>query len=189
MKYFKLIILFIFLGGAIRFYRDWPIFMLAFSPILALIILTLQNSFIEEKRSVKDEVSIFDIDKMEGLEFEEFLFTFFNKKGVKTEITQGSRDQGGDLIIRKKKSDLFNLSKRIVVQVKRYSGKVGNSAVQEVVAAKAYYNCSHAMIITNSTFTASAKELAHCNSVELWNREKMIEELEETPISKKEISI
>jgi len=44
---------------------------------------------------------------------------------------------------------------------------VGNDAVQQVVAAKAIYNCPSAVVITNSTFTPEAEELARVHGVEL----------------------
>ena len=44
---------------------------------------------------------------------------------------------------------------------------VGNDAVQQVIAAKAIYNCPGAVVITNSTFTPEAEELAR---VRPWRR-------------------
>ena len=44
---------------------------------------------------------------------------------------------------------------------------VGNDAVQQVIAAKAIYNCPGAVVITNSTFTPEAEELARVHGVEL----------------------
>ena len=59
---------------------------------------------------------------------------------------------------------------RSVVQAKFYSTPVGNKAVQEIVASKAYYkNAPHAIVITNNTFTPSAIKLAEANSVKLVN--------------------
>ena len=46
------------------------------------------------------------------------------------------------------------------VQCKLYQGKVGNSAVQEAVAGKSYYDCDEAMVITNSVFYPGAIALA-----------------------------
>ena len=60
--------------------------------------------------------------------------------------------------------------KKIVIQAKRWKGNVGISAVQEVVGAKSYYKAKYAMVITNSGFTRSAKDLANVNNVILWNR-------------------
>mgnify|MGYP003685803023 CR=1 FL=1 len=47
----------------------------------------------------------------------------------------------------------------------------GNKAVQEVIAAKQYYNCHKAIVITNNTFTKSAKDLARKCRVELFDYE------------------
>ena len=48
-------------------------------------------------------------------------------------------------------------------------------AIQEAVASINYYSCNKAMVISNSYFTKNARELASSNSVELWDRDKLIE--------------
>ena len=45
--------------------------------------------------------------------------------------------------------------------------RVGNDAVQQVIAAKGIYNCPGAVVTTNSTFTPEAEELARVHGVEL----------------------
>ena len=74
-------------------------------------------------------------------------------------------DNGADIVAR---TGLFG--RKVVVQCKCYTGKVGNSAVQEIFAAKQYYKASIAIVATNSTFTASAKKLAKACNVCLWER-------------------
>ncbi len=113
--------------------------------------------------------NIEDIDLMTGKEFEVFLEELFNKLGYNTKLTKLSGDQGGDLIIEREI--------KTVVQAKRYSKRVTNTAVQEVIGAKKYYEASRAMVITNNYFTKSAKKLARVNDVELWNRDVLIEKL------------
>lgn len=76
-----------------------------------------------------------------------------------------SNDRGADILAR---TGLFG--RKVVVQCKNYKGKVGNSAVQEVFAAKQYYGASVAMVATNSTFTEGAKELAKACGVILLER-------------------
>lgn len=44
---------------------------------------------------------------------------------------------------------------------------MGNSAVQEAVAGKSYYDCDEAMVITNSVFYPGAIALAKANDVTL----------------------
>lgn len=112
------------------------------------------------------------IDKMSGSEFEEYMMHLFKKLGYGVEGTPITGDQGADIIL-VKKSGLFKKSKKIAVQVKRYSGNVSNKAVQEVVAAKAFYQCTDGLVVTNSYFTASAIELAKVNGIELIDRDKL----------------
>lgn len=124
------------------------------------------------KKLGEEDLTIERIDIMSGIEFEHFLNDLFSKDGYKTEITKASGDQGADLIVEK-------FGERTVVQAKRYSNAVSNSAIQEVVAAKAHYNCSRTIVITNNYFTKSAIELAYSNKVELCDREMLKSKLEE----------
>ena len=57
--------------------------------------------------------------------------------------------------------------KTIAIQAKRYTGPVGNSAIQEIVAALRFYKADEGWVITNSTFTTSAAEFAQANGVRL----------------------
>lgn len=76
-------------------------------------------------------------------------------------------DYGADLVVRK---DGFHS----VVQAKRYNRSVGVKAIQEAVAAKEYYQCNQAMVVTNSYYSQQAKKLASANNVELWDRDKLV---------------
>ena len=49
----------------------------------------------------------------------------------------------------------------------------------EAVAGAKYYNADKIMVVTNSTFTRSARELAESNNVILWDRSILKEKLEE----------
>ena len=94
-----------------------------------------------------------DISKMSGAEFEKYLYKVFIKLGYSCKLTRSTGDQGADLIV---EID----GRRIAVQAKRSSSSVGNRAVQEAIAATRFYNCSHAMVVTNNLFTAAACQLA-----------------------------
>lgn len=50
---------------------------------------------------------------------------------------------------------------------------MGNAAVQQVVAGKAYYGADESWVITNSTYTKGAIELANTTNTKLWDREKL----------------
>lgn len=121
---------------------------------------------------VRNGLTIDDIDSMSGIEFEHFLHRLFIYEGYDAKLTKASNDQGADLILTKN-------GENTVVQAKRYLGAVSNSAIQEVVAAKAYYRCENALVITNSYFTKAAINLALLNKVTLLDREKLKDKLEE----------
>ena len=108
---------------------------------------------------------------MTGVEFENFLMYHFRKLGYKVKTTPTSNDYGADLILTKN-------GHRICVQAKRYKSNVGNSAVQEVCAAMAYYKCDSGMVVTNSYFTTNAKNLAKANNIKLWDRDSIVKEFD-----------
>ena len=72
-----------------------------------------------------------------------------------------SGDQGADLIAKKD-------GRTIIIQAKRYQGTVGNKAVQEVASAVSFYGGDEGWVITNSTFTPSARALAQKTNVRLF---------------------
>lgn len=75
-------------------------------------------------------------------------------------VTPSCGDFGADIIANKGFT-------RYAIQCKFYSGAVGIKAVQEALSGKAYYDCDKAMVITNSTFTPAAIELAKKSKVKL----------------------
>ena len=98
---------------------------------------------------------------MNGYEYEQACAEYLRKKGFKdVRVTQASRDQGADIIARRKKE-------KYAFQCKYYSTPVGNKAVQEVYAAATFYDCDRAVVMTNATFTSGAVELAETLGVEL----------------------
>lgn len=119
---------------------------------------------------VAQHYSMNDIDLMTGTEFESAVAALFSQMGFIVSLTKSSGDQGIDIIAEKG-------SQRIGIQAKCYSGSVGNSAIQEAVAGKAYYNLNKVMVITNSQFTSSAVSLAQSNDVILWDRTLLSEKL------------
>ena len=113
------------------------------------------------------------VDTLNGVEFERYLKAHFINKGYKVQLTPPQGDYGVDLVIEKN-------GERVAVQAKRYNHeqgyKVNYKAVQEVAAGKAVYHCNKGLVVTNSFFTESAKELAKCNNIELWDRQEMIKQ-------------
>lgn len=117
------------------------------------------------------------IDTMTGEEFEEYLKALFERKGYCVIITPGSGDYGVDLICQKKEDSMPGKVERIAIQAKRYRGKVGIEAVQQVIAGARYYDCNKAMVITNSFYTPNARNLAQKSDCLLWDRKTLKQEI------------
>jgi len=87
-------------------------------------------------------------------------------------LTKDYGDQGIDVIATKNGITYG-------IQCKRWKKNVGNKAIQEVYAGIGYYSLDQAIVLTNSYYTESAKQLSQKLNVELWDRKtltKMIEE-------------
>lgn len=96
---------------------------------------------------------------MEGHDYEYLAAQYLRNHGYKfVEVTKASGDYGVDIIAHKG-------AHKYAVQCKYYSQPVGVKAVQEAVAGKAMYDCDKAMVITNSTYTKAAENLAAKNNV------------------------
>lgn len=108
------------------------------------------------------------VDKLSGRAFEKYLEVQFRRLGYRVKLTEASHDYGADLVLKK-------WGKKTVVQAKRYEKNVGIAAVQEAVGSIAYYDADQAMVVTNSGFTKSARNLARQNEVELWGRQEIRE--------------
>ena len=107
-----------------------------------------------------------EIDRMTGLLFEQYLASLFRRLGYSVERTSYQGDYGADLVVSKD-------GVKTAIQAKRSKRKIGIKAVQEAVAAKGYYSCDKAMVVTNSFFTRQAATLAHRNGVSLWDRNRL----------------
>ncbi len=129
------------------------------------------SSKVEKKLATKENtITIEYIDQMTGEEFEKFIGDYFKKIGYKATVTPLAGDFGVDIIVE-------NELVKIGVQAKRYSDRVTNSAIQEIVAGIKHYNLDKGMVITNNYFTRAAKELAKDNNIVLWDRETLKEKL------------
>jgi Restriction endonuclease len=69
------------------------------------------------------------------------------------ELTPITGDQGADIIV-------STPSSKIAIQAKYYSFPVGNSAVQEIYAAKKFYEADECLVVCNSSYTPAARILA-----------------------------
>ena len=124
----------------------------------------------KEERLTRESVSVLPqkFSTLSSSDFENLLYRLFTAIGYAVQKTGKTGDQGGDLIA--------NLNgQRIVIQAKCYTSTVGNAAVQEAVAAQKFYDSNKVMVVTNSSFTKEAIELAEVNNVELIGGGKLSE--------------
>jgi restriction system protein len=158
-----LVLLVVFLSSDIGAF----LFVLLFKLLVIAAFIYFIYRFLKGKTVPRQVKDLNEVDKMSGLEFEQFLVPLFEKLGYQAHVTKGSGDFGADLVLHRK-------HKKIVVQAKRYSKTIGVSAIQEIVAAKGYYNASGAMVVTNNYFTPAAENLAQANKVRLLDRDELI---------------
>ena len=132
-----------------------------------------EETFIKD--SMKSQQKTFST--LTGADFENLLSMLYTAMGYSIMKTGKTVDQGCDLVV--------NMGQeRVVIQAKCYNGSVGNAAVQQAVGALKFYNCTKAIVITNSNFTPEAEQLAKVNNVELINgtrlRELLLQYLKES---------
>ena len=101
---------------------------------------------------------------MDGHEYEHLCAKYLSCIGyTHVHVTQGSGDQGVDVVATRN-------GEQVAFQCKLWAKPVSNKAVQEVYAGMRLYGCTKAAVITNSSFTPGAEELARANDVVLLAR-------------------
>jgi len=104
---------------------------------------------------------------MDGRQFEDQMVIWLQNYGFNTVVKTEYFDKGVDL--------LASMPGHLVgVQVKRSTKPVGVGAVRAVVAGKKAYGCSAAMVITNSSFTSQAINLAKINNCRLVDGKQLL---------------
>ena len=117
----------------------------------------------------KKKKSIQYLNRLKGIEFEEYLHKLLLKQGYNCLLTSQSHDFGADLII----ENFGYNDEKIVIQAKNYENNVSISAIQEVFTAMYYYDADYAICIVTSDYTASAVKLAEKVGVILINGEDL----------------
>lgn len=99
-------------------------------------------------------------------EYERYCAQQLNLIGWNASVTKASGDHGVDIIA--ERDGLY-----IAVQCKLYSGAVSNKAIQEVSSGMKYWKASKAVVITNSTYTKHAVEIARTHNVYLLHHDDL----------------
>ena len=93
-------------------------------------------------------------------DFETSISERLSNIGWASRRTGRSGDQGADVVAEMD-------SVRLIIQCKLFDRPVGNSAVQEVFAARNFHSGTHAAVVASRGFTASARQLASSLGVDL----------------------
>lgn len=138
----------------------------AIALILFFLIYIFQASFGPKLFNVQTELA--RIDNMNGVSFESWCASLLTKCGYhNVKVTKATGDYGADIVC-------YHNGDKTVVQCKRYSNKVNLKPIQEILGGKHHYGASEMMVITNSYFTDSARQLAKESGVVLWDRRSLI---------------
>lgn len=104
-----------------------------------------------------------DTESMTGVEYENHVADYLRGQGFTARLTKASGDFGIDILAERN-------GQKFAVQVKRQKIPVSRRAVSDAVAGRIHYGCDKAMVVTNTTFTKGAKELAVSTQCELVDR-------------------
>ncbi len=114
------------------------------------------------------------MDTMDGHTFEHFCADLLRENGfTHVEVTQASGDYGIDVLAEKDEVTY-------AIQCKCYADNVGNHAVQEAHSGAAYYGRMVPVVMTNRYFTRAAKETAAQIHVLLWDRDKLLQMMDDS---------
>jgi restriction system protein len=137
-------------------------------------VLAAEASLLEKNRRAWDraiENGTPELDGLSGEALETRISGLLRGLGYKTEITKATEDAGADIIALRRQ-------KTTVVQTKHQAGEVGVEAIHEAIASRQHFGADSALVVTSSTFTPQARELAARAGVDLWDRGALTEHLE-----------
>ena len=137
-------------------------------------------------------LTIEDVDKLEPRFFEVFVAALFDKQGYYVVLTPYSGDKGADVIARQHGNEAGG----VLIQAKhrrQAGGKSDKHAVDEILAAKPYYEKEYGTtfqlaVITNREFNKPARRYSHSRQVETYERKELIENLKEHPVTWQDVN-
>lgn len=147
-------------------YRNSALTVIFISGIFISTLILSIGIYVENKRrAIRRSLTQSEVDKMSGIEFENYVADLLRSQGYSVSVTPPSNDYGADLVAKNSEGSL-------AVQVKRYGPrkKVGRWAVSDALGGIHHYKTSGAMVVTNSYFTKNAKYMAKTTDTKLIDR-------------------
>jgi HJR/Mrr/RecB family endonuclease len=131
--------------------------------IIKTIILEALESF-----DTQSHIETMEFDEyMSPNDYEYFCADLLRSQGLDARVTQQSGDQGVDIIV------YYENEPWIAIQCKMYNSPVGNKAVQEIYTAKEHIGADIAIVVTNNTYTKSARQLANTTNTLLLHHDDL----------------
>ena len=137
-------------------------------------------------------LTIEDADKLDPEFFEAFVTALFQAQGCRVKLTSYSGDKGADVIAYQNREETSGLL--IQVKQRKEGGKPGNDAVDEILAAKPFYEekCDatfQPIVITNREFTRQARQYGEENHVRMYGRKWLKKSLKQHPVTRREVNL
>ena len=113
------------------------------------------------------------LQQMDGYAFEKFVADLWTEQGWKTNVRQASQDQGIDIVARRTDP----IKQKHLIQAKRYSAgnKVSSEQAQQYSSLQLQEdNVDAVIIVTTSSFTDQAKDLAPELNLKLINGDDLV---------------
>lgn len=120
-----------------------------------------------------------ELQSMDDYEFEHFIADLWEEMGWNCEVSTASNDKGIDVRARKSKP----YEQKALIQAKRYGegNKVGSPAIQQYSSLKHQEdNVDKVIIVTTSSFSRNAEELAAALNVKLIDGDDLVRLVEQT---------
>lgn len=125
-----------------------------------------------------------NLETMDGLVFEDLCLKLFQHMYSEYIVQKTNvNDFGADILIH------FDYDRKMVIQCKTANGgkPVGLKAVQEALASKNFYDAQFACVVTNTTFTPAATELAERSNVTLIDLDGLLKQFSRTTFTVEDI--
>ena len=136
-------------------------------------------------------LTIEDIDKLEPRFFEAFVAALFDKQGYYVVLTPYSGDKGADVVARQRGKETGGLL--IQAKHRQVGGKADKHAVDEVLAAKSFYEKEYGVpfqlaIITNREFNKPARQYSRSHRIEMYERKWLMQNLKQYLVTRHDVT-
>lgn len=108
-----------------------------------------------------------NLDKINPSRFETLIIDLYNNMGFRVHKVGGSGDEGIDAV------GTNSEGKKVIIQCKRYSEKVGAHFIREFYGSLIHEGAHKGYIVTTGKFTQPAIEWGYGKNIELVDREKL----------------